>query len=142
LRCVSFFGFRVVPLIKVVFSPTTPPFPCISSLKTLTRPSALITRPSTTSASGLSSSQPLRMVTSTISSPSSCPASPLACDSLDSSTLISGSWLSILVCIFLLHPAQTLIVSFSSFPSSPLLHDRFCPPDRSWQPPIPCCHCR
>merc|ERR1719506_1998022 len=75
-------------------SHTTPPFPCISSSRMPMRLCALITRPSTISASEPSSSPPQPMVISTIWSLPLSPVSPAASDSQVSSTPISESSLS------------------------------------------------
>ena len=71
--------------------------PCVGSSRT-PRPSALITRFSTTSASGLSNSQARRTTTSTSSSPSLCLARPPAYASLVNSIRISGNWPLTWVC--------------------------------------------
>merc|ERR1711881_334529 len=67
-------------------SHTTPPFPSISSSRTLMRLCALITRLFTISASEPSSSPPQPMVILTISSPPLSPVLPAASDSQVSST--------------------------------------------------------
>merc|ERR1719453_2515827 len=72
-------------------SHTTPLSPSISSSRTPMRSCALITRPSTISASEPSSSPPPPTVISTISSPPLSPVSPAASDSQVSSTPISES---------------------------------------------------
>merc|ERR1711998_2009 len=72
-------------------SPTTPPSPSISSSRTLMRLCALITRPSTISASEPSSSPPQPTVILTISSPLPSPVSPAASASQVSLTPISES---------------------------------------------------
>ena len=82
----------------VLFSLTTRRFRSTSSSRTLTRLSASITRRFTTFASGHSSCQHRPTVTSTTWSLSSCLVSRLACASLVSSTLTSGSLPSIWVC--------------------------------------------
>merc|ERR1712086_460032 len=74
-----------------LLSHTTPPSPSISSSRTPMRSCALITRPSTISASEPSSSPPQPTVISTISSPLLSPVSPAASDSQVSSTPISES---------------------------------------------------
>merc|ERR1712048_1393548 len=74
-------------------SHTTPPSLSISLSRTPMRLCALITRPSTISASEPSSSPPQPMVILTISCPPLSPVSPAASDSQVSSTLISESLL-------------------------------------------------
>merc|ERR1711935_308346 len=72
-------------------SHTTPPSPCISSLRTPMRLCALITKPFTISASEPSSSPPQPTVILTISSLLLSPVSPAASDSQDNLTPISES---------------------------------------------------
>merc|ERR1712166_168613 len=72
-------------------SPTTPPSQSINLLKTLTRLCALITRPSTISASVPLSSPPPLTVILTISFPPLSPVSPVASVSPVNSTLTSES---------------------------------------------------
>lgn len=78
----------------LLLSPTMPPCPSTSWLRTLTRPSALTMKPFMTSASGHWSSAPQPMEISTIWFPWSCQVSPPAFASLASSTLTWESWLS------------------------------------------------
>ena len=80
--------------LTLLLSPTMPPSPSTSWLKTLMRPSALTTRLCMTSAFAHSSSPHPPMEIWTILFPSPCQVSPLAFASLVSSMLISGSWLS------------------------------------------------
>jgi len=82
------------------FSPTMLPFLFINSLKTLTKLSALITKPFTTSVSGHSSFLHLPMAILTTLFPLSCPEQQLACVSLVNSTPTSGNWPLTWVCTF------------------------------------------
>ncbi len=78
----NFSCHNMTTMLTCMISLTTQPFPSINSSRTLTRPSVSITKPSTISASGPSSSQHLHTAILTISFPSSCLVLRLACASL------------------------------------------------------------
>jgi hypothetical protein len=125
-----------------VSSPTMQPCPFISSSKILTRLSASIMRPCTTSASGLLSFPHQRTAISITLFPLSCPVSRPVFVSLVNLTPICESWRSTWVSR-LPHDSLATLKCFiaSSLPPSSLFYDWFRSPYCPRQPAVPRCHC-